>query len=811
MIMKKTSLILLLLAFLSLTHAQENIKPSCRNHKANIKWTAPTEAEMQLMESMAFRSDTFDILHYSIQLDEVDYSHKSIKGSCEISFTPLMDDQNAIHLDLLNLPVDSVKSNGNHLDFVYDSIMVHIYFNELLNKGDTNRVKIWYGGFPTIDPSGFGGFDFQDGYAYNLGIGLASIPHNYGRGWFPCFDNFVERATFDFYVTTLTTQFAYCVGNHISTDSIAPGLQLFHYSMEQPITTYHAAVAVADYAMTRSSHEGLEKEIPVELVSKPQDTTKFKNSFAFLHEAIEALEQWYGPYNWERVGYVITTRGAMEHPTCVAYPASLGLNENPYNNMDIMSHELAHHWFGNITTLTTAYDMWIKEGTSEYGYHLFTKEFLGDEEFYDLIADNQFDVIENAHKADEDFRALSGMPMEFTYGLTTYQKGAAVIHNMHSYLGDSLFKQGVRSILDTYAFSHCDAGNFENTLSASTGKDMSDFFKDWIYAPGFSAFEIDSVKTLPVGDQFEVSLFIEQKLFHAPHYHTRVPMKISFYDADWNKHDRLIELDGQYSEVSLTLDFEPVFQFLNHQNFLNNGQLSYIQVIKEADDYNFKRSKLELDVESVTDSLLLFVEHVWGAPDPIKRTDLDIDLSDNHYWIVDGMNPSNALMSTKFYYAGNNSNELDFDLTADTEKDIILLYRRDAGEDWVEYPYATKNVFIPTDSKGFFIVDSLLLGQYCFGNGDYFAVNNKDEIAQKTAIDLYPNPSTDQVIISIADATNISSYEMYDIHGRICIAGRVDAYEFMVELAHLPGGNYFIALKNKSNEVVKTIQVSKME
>ena len=785
--------------------AQQSIKPSCMNHKAGLSLMEPTPEELSRMESMAFRSDTFDITHYAIHLENVDYSLQKIRGFCDISFSPKMEGQQSIHFDLLDLPVDSVLIGDEPLNYTYDSLMVHIYFSGELSMEDTTTLRIYYGGHPTIDPSGFGGFDFQDGYAYNLGIGLASIPHNYGRGWFPCFDNFVERATFEFFVTTNTTQIAYCVGTHLGTDQIAPGRQRFHYAMNQPITSYHAAVAVADYAISRSEHQGMEKDIPIELVSKPQDTTKFKNSFVFLPEAIEALEKWYGPYQWDRVGYVITTRGAMEHPTCIAYPASLGLNENPYNNLDIMSHELAHHWFGNVTTLTTAYDMWIKEGSSEYGYHLFSKEFLGDEEFYDLIADNQFDVIENAHRADDGFRALSGMPFEYTYGTTTYQKGAAVMHNLNSYLGDSLFRVGMQGVLSDFAFSHCDAADFEASVTASTGKDVSDFFKDWIYAPGFSAFEIDSVEITPDGSQYSVDLFIEQKLYHAPDYHTRVPMEITFFDNHWQKHVVPVELDGPISAVRVTLDFEPVFQFLNDDSFLNNGQLSYDQILDSSDKYAFKRCKLDIDVQGLTDSILLFVEHVYGAPDPVRRTDLDIDLSDTHYWIVDGVQTDpGTRMTTRFYYEGNHEDYLDFDLTGETEEDIILLYRRNSGEDWVEYPYTFKNSFIPTDGKGFFRVDSLLFGQYCFGNGDYFAVGTNDLAQHADAFRISPNPAKDQVRIQLREFEPGIRLLMYNNLGQLVKLEHPESMEHQMYVGDLQAGSYIVQLICPGKDFIQT-------
>ena len=808
--MKNVLFLFILTALYVTSFAQDNIRPSCRNHKATMHRHQPSAEELARMESMAFRSDTFDIIHYSIHLNSIDYVLKQIHAQTDIYFSARMEGQNSLHLDLLNLQVDSIKSEGEHLDFTYDSLMVHVSFEADLNPADTNMISIYYGGHPTIDPSGFGGFDFQDGYSYNLGIGLASIPHNFGRGWFPCFDNFVERSTYEFFVTTINTQFAYCTGTHESTTDIGNNKLLYHYHMKQPITTYQAAVAIADYEVVSSFHEGIEKEIPIELVSKAQDTTAFKNSFAYLTEAIEALEQWYGPYQWERVGYVITTRGAMEHPTCVAYPASLGLNGNAFNNMDIMSHELAHHWFGNYTTLTTAYDMWVKEGTSEYGYHLFTKEFLGDEEFHDLIASNQYDVIETAHIVDDGFRALSGMPFEYTYGTTTYQKGAAVIHNMHSYLGDSLFKAGMRAVLDEFAYSHCDATDFEATLSDATGVDMAPFFKDWILAPGFSAFEIDSMQYYQNGTTYEVDLFIEQKLYHSPHYHTKVPMRVTFYDGNWEPHHHIIELDGQYSEVGLSLEFEPILAVLNQDNFLNNGQLSYTRVINENDKYKFKRAKLDVTVEmeNETDSLLLFVEHIWGAPDPIQNEDVEVTLSTNHYWVIDGVKPEDANLTTRFYYEGQHEDNLDHELAGESEEDMLLLYRADQSQDWGIYPYATKNAFIPTDGKGSFIVDSLLFGQYCFASGD-FGIDTKDIPEDLDLVRIKPNPTSQQVEVSLIQFS-ADTYQVLNALGQEISGSSVEHNRFNIDLGIVESGIYYIRLIDSKNNMVKTRRVIKL-
>ena len=68
--------------------------------------------------------------------------------------------------------------------------------------------------------------NFEGGYVYNLGIGLSSTPPNFGKVWFPCFDNFVERSTYDYIIITKSDMKAYCVGSFISEEVLA-GLERY--------------------------------------------------------------------------------------------------------------------------------------------------------------------------------------------------------------------------------------------------------------------------------------------------------------------------------------------------------------------------------------------------------------------------------------------------------------------------------------------------------------------------------------------------------------------------------------------------------
>ncbi|MCE3259626.1 MAG: aminopeptidase, partial [Bacteroidetes bacterium] len=271
------------------------------------------------------RSDTFDVLKYTINLEIGNATTKLINGNTVIRATPKMNNQSFIRLDLLKLTIDSIRENGSALLYSYNDTVIKINFSAPKNITDTFNITVYYKGQPLGDPSGWGGFYFDNSqgaqYAYNLGVGFAAKPHNYGRVWFPCFDNFVERTKYEFNITSDTTRRAYCNGQLMS-DVIASNKRTRKWVMNDEIPSYLASVALANYRQVNWTINTLTGVKPITLVGYATDTTGMKNGFVNLKSCINGYETFYGPYKWNRFGYCLVpfNSGAMEHATNIAYP-----------------------------------------------------------------------------------------------------------------------------------------------------------------------------------------------------------------------------------------------------------------------------------------------------------------------------------------------------------------------------------------------------------------------------------------------------------------------------------------------------------
>src|SRR6185369_14188407 len=142
------------------------------------------------------RSDTFDVLKYTINLEVGNSINKLLQGNTTVRFAPKMNNRTFIRFDLLKLTIDSVKENTTTLLYSYNDTILKINFTSPKNTVDTSTITIYYKGQPQIDNNGlgWGGFYFANvsgnEYAFNLGVGFDAAPHNYVRVWFPCFDNF---------------------------------------------------------------------------------------------------------------------------------------------------------------------------------------------------------------------------------------------------------------------------------------------------------------------------------------------------------------------------------------------------------------------------------------------------------------------------------------------------------------------------------------------------------------------------------------------------------------------------------------------
>lgn len=760
------------------------------------------------------RSDTIDILNYQIKMDLTAMSTKTISASCKVTFESKMDGINGISLDLLMLTVDSVQSYGVDLNYHYNDTLLRVSFQSSLNIGEQSEVTIYYQGTPQADPSGFGGFYFQGDYAYNLGVAFQSEPHNYGRVWHPCFDNFEERASYDIEMITPEGITGYSNG-YIHSEGVGTNNEnIRRWILNEEIPTYLACVGAAPYTHVAQTYTSslTNTDTPVMLIAKPQDTTNLKSSFVNLFGAMDAFEVNYGPYKWNKIAFALVpfNGGAMEHATCIMYPRLA--SDGGLNYETLMAHELSHHWWGNLVTCRTAEDMWINEGLASYSESIFLEHVYGYDRYIQELKGVHLDVIQKAHFSDGGFLSISGVPHDATYGSHTYSKGATLMHNLRSHMGDVDFFSGLKTIQTDFSFKSINALEFRDALTQSTSFNADNFFDNYVFNPGFNGYEIDSFASIPQGTEYSVKVHLQQKLFEAPDYFNEVPVQITFVDADWNMYSTTEVVSGEINTVSVAVPFSPVLVYLNKDDLLLNAVTGEDVKIKGPAIFQLKYPYFYLKVKEEEDSSFLRIEHYRLAPDAISESSVghQFVISPNRFWKVDGIMSNTFKAEAQLIYDGRNSSagNLDNELMTDHngiafhEDSLVLLWRPNQKVSWKEYDfYNVKTQSNKTDGFGRIDLSEVMKGEYTFGFRKSTLNTTGELMPEKMKI--YPNPVKENLHIEWDSAGANNYIKIYDSNGKKMLKKDFQDESLTVSTKDYPSGTYFIMMYEKSNLLAK--------
>ncbi len=785
-----------------------------REHQTQQKATLPNNP----MGASILRSDTIDVLKYTINLTITGFVDSTLGGNTNVKFTPKLNGVNQLSLDLLMLTIDSIKSATNVLTYNYNDTLLLINLPITYNIGDTTDVTVYYHGQPQHD-SYAGGFYFQNGCAYNLGVGFNAQPHNYGRVWFPCFDNFVERSQYEFNITTDTTKTTFCSGYLAGDTADGTGLRTRKWIMEQEIPSYLASVCIGPYTQVNQTYSGINGTIPIVLSALPADTTNAKASFINLPLVLSTFESHFGPYRWNRVGYCIIPQSsfAMEHPTNVSYPRVCANGSLTYQN--IYAHELSHHWFGDLATCRTGEDMWLNEGWAHYCEFVFYEALNGYPSYISAVKNNHATNVQFLHVKEGGYQTLSAVPQTYIYGDHVYNKGADVAHTMRSYMGDSLFYASLKTYFDLNQYKDVSSTDFRDALTSISGMDMSYFFDDWVLNPGWAHFSIDSTVITPAGGNYNVAVYVKQKLTGAHNYYTHVPLEITFKAANWTENTQTFIMSGPFQVANFTVPFNPAMVAINKGCKISDAIVSDYQTIKSIGNKTIGNTKMILSVSSAPDSAFVRVEHNFTEPDDYKSCCIPYRLCPNHYWKVDGIFPPTFRTKAVINYEGrtpagafSGNYWLDYLLIGtELEDSLVLMYRKNAGAEWAVYPYYSKNQLANnTDSHGIITIDSLQFGEYVFAMMDYsLGINNYSSKSELQSLKLFPNPANDLITVDLSTTATIiqnnSLLLITDIAGKVISKEKLKQQQTSINIATsaMSNGLYFVTLKTDNGIIAK--------
>ena len=736
--------------------------------------------------------ENIDVNHYEIHVWDFDFTNHTMQGETFIDFTATAS-TSTIVLELKYLIVSDVACDLYSVEsFSQDGDFLTIVFDEPIEANETAVLDVRYGGAPFSET--WGGVEWwSTDRVYNLGVGFESQPHNLGKAWYPCVDNFTDKATFDLFVTATNDMKAICGGNHVETIDNGDGTSTWHWNTPQEIATYHISFVVGDFELWEDVYHGIERDIPIEVYTTPALSGRVPTTFVHIHEIVAFFEENLGPYPFNRIGYISTSKGCMEHTDNIALATSV-ISGNT-DNEEYLAHELSHMWSGNLVTCATAGDMWLNEGFAQFWGAFYEVGVYGEQHFQNTIS-AMVNSINAWCNAPGNWMPLNNMPLDMTYdGTAIYDRGAVIVNTMMNYMGRENFLAALRQYFDEYAYQTATSELLCEALTQYSGIDMHGFFDTYVYASGMPHLYAVISEVNPVGSQYEVTLDLRYQHIGDNHIGQNNRYEVTFIGPEFQLVTETLEWDGLHETAVVTLDFEPVGIVSDYSNNWLDGRTQKNFMLTSSTQQSFASVKVE--ATSFTDSVFVAIENHLVGPydDPLIP---NLTLSTKHFWTINRFDFGEAEVKAMFDY----STSSDGDIFVSENDSATLLYRRDVSEAWHEidfkvYPGSTWR-------HGRLIVDDLLPGEYTFAAWDKEALAEEELVMPEHRMQVYPNPAQGSVRVHWCGLSD----------GYVCVIGadgrelkrmayiQVEGVEIVTE--GLPKGCYAVVRYGKDGERLAT-------
>ena len=724
-----------------------------------------------LVKTSNAQSNYPDVCRYEIHLTDINHTTKSITAHTYVTFTVHSANVSQIDLSLEQFTIDSIIQNGQSLTYTYNDTLLQINLNAPMNAGDTSTISIAYHGITHTEANGWGGFHVDATYAFNMGVGFETNPHNYGRCWYPCVETFTDKATYEFFIITNYGKQAFCNGSLNALITNSNNTITWNWIMNDPIPTYLASVAVGPYTTWQRNYQGL----PIEIACTIADSAAVSASMIHLNDVLGYFIDAYGSYAFDKVGYCLVpfNAGAMEHATSIHIGKSYFNGTLTYETL--WAHELAHMWWGDKVTCETAADMWLNEGFASFNEAYMTEQLYGSDAYKAYNLNNHKGVLQFSHVTDNGYLALNNIPMSCTYGPTVYNKGADVARTLRHYLGDSLFFVGCKHYMNSRQYANANSYQLRDDITSSTNVNVNRFFDDWVFTPGFPHFSIDSIAKTSNGSNWNYQIYTKQKSKGNNHIY-EMPVKITAYDY-LNNYDTTFTVLINQQTQSFTISNSNLFDefYVDANDEMADAQINLRKTITGPITSNTGVSFSEANVSTTVMNApagnnQLNITHHFVAPDEFQ-TSQPIRLSDYRYWSVGGNFKTGFRAKANFLYNGSvnlSTGHLDNTLITGLEDSLVLLYREGASKDWkIETNSTLVKSGSATDKVGYITVDTLKKGEYCLGYRNYTVGISTNQSNKINYLEVSPNPSNDTFCIKINGAlTKKYMISIYDLAGK---------------------------------------------
>ena len=422
----------------------------------------------------------------------LDIPSETVRGTCKITLAPIRDGVERLHLDAVNLNIESVAVAETAQKFNYDGEHLEI---ELSSPTQVNRrVEIIIGYSVEKPQRGIYFIQPNEHYPDKPTQVWTQGEDEDSRFWFPCFDYPGQLSTSEIRVTVPKPLMAISNGELITTEDDGEN-KVYHWLQKQVHPTYLMTLAVGDFAEV--SDEWHDKPVTY-YVEKPRRDDA-KRTMGKTPQMMEFLSEKYGyDYPFPKYAQVCVDDfifGGMENTSTTLLTDRCLIDEKAAvdnrNAESLVVHELAHQWFGDLVVIKHWSHAWVKEGMASYSEVMWTEHEYGSSEadYYRLQQARRYIAEDSSRYRRSMVTHVYREAIEL-YDRHIYEKGSCVYHMIRAQLGEDLFWQAIAEFVNDNAHQTVETIDLLRAVEKASGCNLTFLFDQYVYRGGHPDFKV---------------------------------------------------------------------------------------------------------------------------------------------------------------------------------------------------------------------------------------------------------------------------------------------------------------------------------
>lgn len=441
-------------------------------------------------------------IHYDLTL-EPNFEKLNYEGTVIID-VDVAEDSKSISLNTLELELHSAKvtsggqtiSSSPKISYNKDTQTTTLDFDQVVAKGSKAQVEIKFTGQLNDKMAGFYRSTYKKADGSEGIMATTQMEATDARRAFPCFDEPSLKA--EFTVTLIADKNLTCLSNmDVANETEVGSKKAVKFNRSPKMSTYLLAFIVGElnYIETKSFR------VPVRVYAPPgQDIEHGRFSLELAAKTLAFYEKVFGiefPLpKMDQVAIPDFAAGAMENWGLVTYRVVDLLIDEKVSGAatkervaEVVQHELAHQWFGNLVTMDWWEGLWLNEGFATWASWYSCNKFFPEWHVWQTyVVDNlqralSLDSLRSSHPIEVPVKKAEEINQIFD--AISYSKGSCMLRMISTYLGEDTFLEGVRRYLKKHAYGNTVTGDLWASLSDASGKPVEGVMDTWTKNVGF--------------------------------------------------------------------------------------------------------------------------------------------------------------------------------------------------------------------------------------------------------------------------------------------------------------------------------------